>query len=68
MGAARRTPHLAPDFHRVTSTYVESQPPCLGLDAALVYSHQPILAHRCVWFGPFKVFLKNSEAVANIGS
>lgn len=38
MGTARTIPHLAPDDHRMTRTYVESQPQCLGLDAALVYS------------------------------
>lgn len=32
----------------ITSTYAESQPLCQGLYAVLMYSHQLILAHRCV--------------------
>lgn len=57
-GTGRRTPHLAQGSHGVTSTYVGRQLLCLGLYAALLYPHQPILAHKCVWFGPLEVFLK----------
>lgn len=42
--------HLVPDDHRMTRTYVESQPQCLGLDAALVYSPASSGLQMClVW-------------------